>query len=86
MMPYDEALTELAKVSNPIETIISSSAYWVPLQWLYVKIAENKEITPLSELPKQEKERYWRMVVNLEKPKWVKISIAQSLYIYEFVK
>lgn len=87
MIPaFDLALSELKKVNDPLSKICSSSAYWIPLQWVYSEMVRNKDLVSLSELGKEEKGRYWDMVKNLEKDKWAKIMIAQSLYVYENLK
>lgn len=80
---FDLAISELKKVPDPIDKIKSNSAYWIPLQWVYSEMVKNKDLVMLSMLPVQEKLRFWSLVKNLEKPKWVKIHIAQALYVYE---
>lgn len=86
MIPFDLALNELKKFSNPEQRICETSAYWQPLQLVYVKLVENKDLTALSDLPKDERQRYWNLVKELEAEQWKKISIAQALYAYEVIK
>ena len=80
---FNLVISELSKVDNPTAKIIGNSAYWIPLQWVYVEMIKNRDLVRLSELPKEQKEKYWRMVVNINAPPWKKINIAQSLYVYE---
>lgn len=82
---FDLAISELKKASNPIDKIKSSSAYWIPLQWVYSEMVKNKDMVMLSMLPEKEKQRFWDMVKNLDKPKWVKVQVAQAIYVYEFL-
>jgi len=82
----DQALNLLKKSSDPYSDIKRSSCYWIPLQWLYVRLIENKDLTRLTELPKGEKEKYWNQVKDLERDKSVKIMMAQALYTWDFVK
>lgn len=86
MIPFDAALRKLKEVTNPEEKIIGDSLYWQPLQLVYVKLVENKDLTALSDLPKDERSRYWNLVKELEAEQWKKISIAQALYVYEVIK
>ena len=72
-MPFELVITELSKVSDPVEKICSSSAYWIPLQWLYERMVENKDLAPLAELPIEDKKRYWNMVKHLDKDRFVKL-------------
>lgn len=39
----------------------------------------------LSMLPGKEKQRFWDLVKNLDKDKWVKVQVAQAIYVYEFL-
>lgn len=80
---FDLALSELKKVSDPVEKIKSNSAYWITLQFVYSEMVKNKDLVMLSMLPVEEKQRFWSMVNNLEKPKWVKVQVAQAIYVYE---
>ena len=82
----DQALTLLKNSPDPYEDIKRSSAYWIPLQWLYVRMIENKDLTRLTELPKDKKEKYWNQVKDLEKHQATKIMMAQALYTWDFVK
>lgn len=86
MIPFDAALNELKKFSNPEDKIMETSAYWQPLQLVYVKLVENKDLTALSDLPKDQKERYWNLVKELEAGTWKKISICQAIYVWEVIK
>jgi len=82
MMPFDHAITVLQTSPDPHERIINSSAYWIPLQWLYVRMVENKYLIPLSEISKEQKERYWNLS-SVKKEQWSRICICQALYVYE---
>lgn len=82
---FDLAISELKKAADPVVKICGSSAYWIPLQWVYSEMVKNKDMVMLSMLPAKEKQRYWDMVKNLDKPKWVKVQVAQAIYVYEFL-
>lgn len=82
----DMALAELKKTDRPDEKICSSSAYWIPLQWLYVRMVENKDLIPLVKLPWAEKQRFWKKVSVLRPDRteqFFKISLCQALYVFE---
>lgn len=85
MIPFDLALAELKKVNNPEDKIIQSSAYWQPFQLVYVEMVKNGDLIPLSDLEREQKERYWSLVKGLDFKQWKKISIAQALYCYEVI-
>lgn len=82
----DKAIELLKAEKEPEVKICSSSAYWIPLQWLYVRMIENKDLVPVSSLPMEEKIRLWR-IVTLTRPEkkegWVRIMIVQALFAYE---
>jgi hypothetical protein len=80
------AIELLSKETDYYQKICSSSAYWIPLQWLYVRMVENNDLTRLTDLPKEEKEMYWSFVKEIEKPKWAKIMVVQALYVYDQIK
>lgn len=82
---FDLAISELKKASDPVAKICGSSAYWIPLQWVYSEMVKNKDMVMLSMLPAKEKKRFWDLVKNLDKDKWVKVMICQSIYVYEFL-
>lgn len=82
---FDLAISELKKAPDPISKICGSSAYWIPLQWVYSEMVKNKDMVMLSMLPAKEKQRFWDLVKNLDKDKWVKVMICQSIYVYEFL-
>ena len=86
MIPFDLTLSLLKKSSDPISDILRTSAYWIPLQMLYVELVKNKDIIQISDLYPEQKEKYWSLVKDLDKDKWAKISIAQALYTYETYK
>ena len=86
MIPFDLALSELKKISNPEQRICETSAYWITFQLVYCKMVENKDLTPLSDLPIEQKQRYWDQVKELERAKWKKICVAQALYCYDVIK
>ena len=50
MIPFDLTLSLLQKSPDPVSDILRSSAYWIPLQMLYVELVRNKDLTPLSDL------------------------------------
>ena len=85
MIPFDLVLSLLKKSPDPIKDILRSSAYYLPLQMLYCDLVKNKDLVPLSELPEEEKRKYWSMVVEKEKPGYVKIWMCQSLYVYNWL-
>lgn len=81
----DKALDLLKQESNPELKICSSSAYWIPLQWLYVRMIENKDLVPISELPEDEKMELWRLVLGLRPDlefQWTKICLVQAVYVF----
>jgi len=80
MIPFDLTLSLLQKSPDPVGDILRSSAYWIPLQMLYVELVRNKDLTPLSDLTYDEKEKYWNMT---EGEQWKRISLCQALYTYE---
>jgi hypothetical protein len=82
----DQALLLLKNSSDPYSDIKRSSCYWIPLQWLYVRMIENKDLVRLSELDKREKVKYWSLVKNLKKDKAVKIMMAQAIYTWDNLK
>lgn len=86
MIPFEQTLTALSKTPFPVEKICSSSAYWIPLQWLYVRMIENKDLIPISSLPKEKKLEYWNLVLKLRPDKsqrWVRIMMCQAIYVYD---
>ena len=83
MIPFDLVLSLLKKSPDPIKDILRSSAYYLPLQMLYCDLVKNKDLVPLSELPEQEKRKYWSLVPE-GKP-YVKIWMSQSLYVYNWL-
>lgn len=86
MIPFDLTLSLLKNSSDPINDILRTSAYWIPLQMLYVELVKNKDLVPISEISSEEKNKYWLMVKELEKPMWAKVSIVQAIYTYETYK
>jgi hypothetical protein len=83
MIAFDLAISELKKSSNPIEKIIANSAYWIPLQWVYVQMVQNRDITRLSELSRENRLKYWEQVRGQDWQKWKKIAVSQALYVYD---
>jgi len=80
MIPFDLTLSLLQSSPDPISDILRSSAYWIPLQLLYVELVRNKDLVPLSDLTYDEKEKYWNMT---EGEQWKRISLCQAIYTYE---
>lgn len=81
----DKALELLKSESNPELKICSSSAYWIPLQWLYVRMIENKDLVPLVELTREEITELWILVKKFRPDKlerWIRISLMQSIYVF----
>ena len=86
MKPFDTVIYELRKSDHPIEKIISSSAYWVPLQMLYVELVKNKDIVPLSDIEFDKKGYYWNIALSTgRREQFFRISICQALYVWDWV-
>ena len=93
MIPtLDKAIELLSKEEDPLKKICSSSAYWIPLQWAYVMILNNKDIEPIGELSKERKVELWNFVKG-ERPekdnlneRWVYKMMAQAVYVYDKLK
>jgi hypothetical protein len=83
--PFDKVIEMLKKSASPESDILRSSAYWFPLQFVYVAMAKNGDIKRLSELPKERKLFYWRQV-NHKWPQFKKISVCQALYVWDEIK
>lgn len=81
----DKALNLLSKEQDPLKKICSSSAYFNPLVWLYDRLRENKDIIPLSDLPKETKTEYWKIVCRErpDKDRYIKILICQAIHAYK---
>lgn len=87
MIPaFDTAIDLLKKESDPLTKILNSSAYWIPLQWVYVEMIKNKDLVRLSDLEKVERLRFWNLVKDIDGPQWKKIQLAQALYVFENIK
>lgn len=83
---FDKALELLSKSPDPVADILRSSCYWIPLQFVYVQMAKNKDLVRLSELPIEKKEQLWNMVKGFDWPRWKKVNVAQAIYVYEYLK
>lgn len=82
---FEEAIDLLKQSIDPFGKIMSSGAYWITLQFVYVQMVKNKDMVRLSELTTDKKEYYWQMVKHFDWPQWKKISVCQALYTYEFI-
>lgn len=80
---FDMALDLLSKSPDPVADILRTSAYWIPLQFVYVEMVKIKSIEPIASLPRDEKMKYWGKVAGLKKDKIVKVWVCQALYVYE---
>lgn len=84
----DKSLELLSKEKEPQVKICSSSAYWIPLQWLYDKMVINKDLDPLNKIEVKEKQRLWKIAKeqrpdkNNQKDRWVLVMLCQALYVY----
>lgn len=80
-------LTALSKEEDPLRKICSSSAYFNPLVWLYDELRKNKDVVPLSELPKETKLEYWNLAVSErpERPRYVHIFICQAIHAFKTI-
>lgn len=81
---FNTAIDLLSKSKDPVSDILRSSAYWIPLQFVYVEMCRNKDLTRLSELPKERKQEYWKMVCS-DWEQWKKITLCQALYVWDFI-
>ena len=93
MIPtLDKALELLSKEKDPQVKICSSSAYWIPLQWLYDKMVINKDLEPLQNIDPAEKQRLWKIAKEQRPDKnnisdrWVLVMVCHDLHVYEKVK
>lgn len=83
---FEEAIDLLHKAENPVEKILQTSAYWIPMQFVYVQMVKNKDLSRVSELPKEKRVRLWEYVKNKPWPQWKKITVLQSLYVWENIR
>lgn len=79
---FDTALDLLSRSKDPVADILRTSAYWIPLQFVYVQFVRNKELIALSDLPKHEKSRLWAMT-DSSWEQWKRITVCQAIYVYE---
>jgi hypothetical protein len=82
----DQALKLLQRSTDPVSDIKRSSAYWIPLQWLYCKFLTERAIPPLEQIRQEQKRIYWNEVKNIKKDLWVKKWMCQSLYLWDSIK
>lgn len=82
---FDTAIELLRKSTDPVGDILRTSAYWIPLQFVYVQMAKNSDILRLADLPKETKLKYWGMV-NPAWEQWKKITVIQALYVWDEIK
>lgn len=82
---FDMAIDLLSKSPDPHADIIRTSAYWIPLQFVYVEMVKNGDLVRLSDLPKEVKIDYWNKV-NYGWEKWKKITVIQALYVWDEIK
>lgn len=85
MMPFDRSISLLTASADPVSDILRSSAYWTPLQFVYVEMAKNKDLVRISDLLKETKLMYWN-IVNPEWERWKKITVIQALYVWDQIK
>lgn len=79
---FDMALDLLGKSKDPVADIVRSSAYWIPLQFVYGQMVLEKSITPWSFLPKERRMQHWRMT-DRDWEQWKRISVCLAIYVYE---
>lgn len=80
---FEEAIALLSHSADPVGKLISSGAYWIPLQFVYVQMVKNKDLVRISELTTDRKEYYWQMVKYYDWPQWKKVTLMQAIYVYE---
>jgi hypothetical protein len=83
MIPFDLTLSALQKSPDPTGDIIRSSAYWAPLQLLYVELVKNKDLIRITDLTKEKKLQLLDKVKYQQWPQWKKINVIQAIYVYE---
>lgn len=83
---FDEALRLLSLSTDPVADILRTSAYWIPLQFVYVEMIKNRDLIRLSELPVEKKTELWNLVKGFDWPQWKKVTAAQAVYVYRFIK
>lgn len=81
---FDKALELLNKSADPVSDILRTSAYRHPLCFLYEKLVQAKELTRISEIPREEKEKYFKVVKHLS-TRYEKVTTAQSLYVFDSI-
>lgn len=83
----NQALDLLKTEPDPLKKICSSSAYWIPLVWLYDEMKKNRDIEIISELKEEVKKEYWKLVCQErpEKDRFVKVLMVQALHAYQKV-
>jgi len=84
---YDIAIRAMKRRPSP-EVVCSSTLYWLPFARLYTVLVHHKEIPPISDLPTEQKMRYW-IIANRcrpEKPKWVRVMMCEGMYCYDLIK
>lgn len=84
---YEKAIelaTGMARVTTRDQVKVVT---WLPFQLLYVELVKRKEITPISEMDQQGKEKYWAEVCKAQpgSAKYKKIWIWQSLFVYDLI-
>lgn len=82
---FDTAIDLLSKSPDPHADILRSSAYWIPLQFVYEQMVRNKDLDRLSDLPRDRKVKYWAMVAPGWQ-QWKKITVCQALYVWDEIK
>lgn len=79
-------LNTLSKEPEPLKKICSSSAYFNPLVWLYDELRKNKDIVPLSDLPKEVKQEYWDLASERkDQDRYGRVLICQAIHAYKTV-
>lgn len=81
----NSVLVLLKDKENKSEKIIGSSCYWIPLSLTYDSLRRSKEVISISDLPAEEKKKYWVQVKGLDVPRYTKIMIVQALYLFDLI-
>lgn len=86
MMPFDRAISLLTASADPESDILRTSAYWIPLQFVYAAMVRNGDLSEMVHIDKERKIYYWSKVRGLKKDKTVRVMIAQALYVWDEIK